>query len=104
MIKTLFRGKTLHRITVVVAGLAMAAGVLAAVRAQAQTCRDVNNMTICGDVITEGTTGFSLKGNVRMGVKSGPMLVKIDDMATTFSSFTISEDTYKGGLLSPERP
>ncbi len=104
MIKTLFRGKTLQRITVVVAALAMAAGVVAVVRAQAQTCRDVNNMTICGDVIEEGSVGFSLKGNVRMGVKSGPMLVKIDDMATTFNFLNINESTYKASYFHLNAP
>lgn len=44
--------------------------------AQGQTCRDVNNLTICGDTFNEFEAtfnggGFRLRGNIKIGPKGG---------------------------------
>ncbi|MFN8445949.1 MAG: hypothetical protein U0175_34480 [Caldilineaceae bacterium] len=46
--------------------------------AQSQTCRDINNITVCGDTFSESTSnggGFRLRGNLKIGPKgSAPVL------------------------------
>ena len=45
---------------------------------QAQTCRDVNQLTLCGDQVFDMTTnggGFALRGDVRINLRSSCKLV-----------------------------
>ncbi len=53
-----------------------------------QTCRDVNNITVCGDQITESPTinggGFRLRGNVKLGPKGQPAVVQVDNIGSIF--------------------
>ncbi|MEZ4865871.1 MAG: hypothetical protein R3C14_31445 [Caldilineaceae bacterium] len=56
-------------------------------RAQGQTCRDVNNLTICADEFAETTNnggGFRLRGNLRLGPKGAPAVVQVDDIGAVF--------------------
>jgi hypothetical protein len=52
-------------------------------RAQSQTCRDVVNITVCGDTLTDFTAnggGFKLAGNLRIGPKGLPAVVKVGNI------------------------
>lgn len=58
---------------------------LAQARSEAQICRDVNQLTICGDTINEfGASinggGFRLIGNVRIGSKGVAPVVEVEDI------------------------
>jgi hypothetical protein len=54
-----------------------------------QTCRDVNNITVCGDTFDEfpptaNGGGFRLRGNVIIGPKGQPAVVKVADIGNIF--------------------
>ncbi|GAB4110251.1 MAG: hypothetical protein Fur005_15260 [Roseiflexaceae bacterium] len=70
---------------------------LAIARAQSQTCRDVSNITICGDTFTEfdSTTnggGFRLRGNLRIGPKGLPAVVAVDNIGNIFDGSVLAEN------------
>src|SRR5262245_54111681 len=50
------------------------AGAFTVARAQSQVCRDVGNLSVCGDqVAQENQQGeYRLRGNIRIGPKGGP--------------------------------
>lgn len=73
-------------------------GTYAVVSAQAaQTCRVVNNLKICGDVLaTEEGTQFILRGNIKIGPASpsnAPALVHFTNLADTFKGKAIGDTT-----------
>ena len=54
---------------------------------QAQTCRDVNQLTICADEFFDMTTnggGFALRGNIKIGPKGGAAVVQVGDTGSVF--------------------
>ncbi len=64
--------------------LLFTAGLIRGAYAQGQTCRDVNQLTICGDTLTEfaadfNSGGFRLRGNVKIGPKGSPAVVQVRD-------------------------
>jgi hypothetical protein len=66
--------------------LVLSTGLLVS-RAQSQTCRDVVNITVCGDTITDLTAnggGFRLSGDVRIGPKGQPAVVKVGNLGNVF--------------------
>ena len=74
--------------------LVLTGGLLTQTRAQGQTCRDVNQLTICGDAIDEYNAtvnggGFRLRGNVRIGPKGGAALVEVEDIGSVFDGSVI---------------
>ncbi len=77
--------------------LLLSLGAVVAVNAQGQTCRDVNNLTICGDQLTEFADtvnggGFRLSGNVRIGPKGQPAVVIVGNTGTIFDGSVLPEN------------
>jgi len=79
------------------------AGTIVAVRAQSQTCRDVGNITVCGDQLDEFDAsvnggGFRLRGNVKLGPKGSPAVVQVRNTGNIFDGTilpdSISQPTY----------
>ena len=71
------------------------AGVVVTVNAQGQTCRDVGQITICGDQFDELTAnggGFRLRGNVKLGPKGGAAVVQIRNTGTIFDGSVLPEN------------
>ena len=80
------------RVTLLTIMLVLTGGLLNHTRAQGQTCRDINQITVCGDVFTEITVnggGFRLRGNVRIGPKGGAALVEVEDIGSVFDGTII---------------
>ncbi|MEZ4658606.1 MAG: hypothetical protein R2911_13630 [Caldilineaceae bacterium] len=70
-------------------------GALVNVHAQGQTCRDVNNLTICGDTLNEVEAnggGFLLSGNVRIGPKGGAAVVEVGNTGSIFDGSVLPEN------------
>ncbi|HRW09903.1 MAG TPA: hypothetical protein P5121_32600, partial [Caldilineaceae bacterium] len=66
-----------------------------AVQAQGQTCRDVGNITICGDTFAETTAnggGFRLVGNVRIGPKGSAPVVQVRNTGSIFDGSVLAEN------------
>lgn len=81
--------------------LLLSVGAVVAVNAQSQTCRDVVNITVCGDTFNELTGnggGFALRGNVKLGPKGGTPVVQVRNTGTIFDGTvlpdSISQPTY----------
>jgi hypothetical protein len=71
------------------------AGVVVRVNAQAQTCRDIGNITVCGDTFDELTPnggGFRLRGNVKIGPKGGTPVVQVDNTGNIFDGTILQEN------------
>jgi hypothetical protein len=64
----------------------VALGMFAAARAQGQICRDVVNLTICGDELVQETSQgeFRLADNIKIGPRGGPMLLALDNREISF--------------------
>jgi hypothetical protein len=62
------------------------AGAFTVARAQSQVCRDVGNLSVCGDqVAQENQQGeYRLRGNIRIGPKGGPKLLLVEDRQISF--------------------
>jgi hypothetical protein len=70
-------------------------GAVVAVEAQGQTCRDVNQITVCGDQLTELTSnggGFKLVGNVKIGPKGGAAVVQVRNTGSVFDGTILAEN------------
>src|SRR5438105_1951299 len=68
---------------------ALALSIMETAKAQGQTCRDVVNLTICGDMFAEnpnkpGSGEFKLAGHLKLGPRGGPALIEVTDMDSTF--------------------
>lgn len=64
-------------------------------QAQAQTCRDVNQITVCGDQLTELTSnggGFKLVGNVKIGPKGSAAVVQVRNTGSVFDGTILAEN------------
>ncbi|MEZ4679283.1 MAG: hypothetical protein R2932_34195, partial [Caldilineaceae bacterium] len=75
--------------------LVLLGGALATVHAQSQTCRDVGNITVCGDQIFEVSAnggGFILTGNVRIGPKGSAPVVQIRNTGSIFDGTILPEN------------
>jgi hypothetical protein len=79
-------------------------GAVVSTRAQAQTCRDVGNLTVCGDTLEEGSIGFSLRGNVKIGPKGAAAVVQVGDAAETFLGRPVSDNTRRAGFFHLNSP
>jgi hypothetical protein len=85
----------------------LALGAFASVRAQGQICRDVVNLTVCGDSITTNPNDpeeFNLKGNIKVGPRGGPLLLHATDMEPTFKGREVSEATRAAQFLHLKQP
>lgn len=62
--------------------------------AQSQTCRDINNITVCADEFSEfqSTSGFRLRGNVRIGPKGLPAVVQVDDIGSIVDGTVLDQN------------
>ncbi len=72
-------------------------GAVVAVNAQSQTCRDVGNITVCGDQLNEfdpsfNGGGFRLRGNVRIGPKGAPAVVAVGDSGSILDGTVLPEN------------
>jgi len=75
--------------------LILLAGAVVAVNAQSQTCRDVSNITVCGDQFTELSAnggGFKLVGNVKIGPKGGAPVVQVRNTGSIFDGSVLPEN------------
>src|SRR5262245_27322655 len=65
----------------------MIAGAFSVARAQSQVCRDVGNLSVCGDtLVQENQQGeYRLSGNIKIGPKGGPKLLLLVDRQISFS-------------------
>jgi hypothetical protein len=82
---------------VALAGLVvlLIAGAFSVAHAQAPICRDVSNLTICGDtLVVESGTQFHLRGNIKIGPKGAAAVVHVTDMDTSFAGIEIDPGTY----------
>ena len=73
------------------------AGTIVAVRAQSQTCRDIGNITVCGDQFDEFDAsvnggGFRLRGNVRIGPKGAPAVVEVENGGNILDGTVLPEN------------
>src|SRR5262245_4338746 len=81
------------------------AGAFSVARAQGQVCRDVDNLTICGDTLVVGSgTQFLLRGNIKIGPKGGAALVAVSDMESSFQGFPISPEGYMAQFVHLDAP
>ena len=76
--------------------LLLSVGAVVAVNAQSQTCRDVGNITVCGDQFNEINAtvsggGFRLRGNIRIGPKGQPAVVQVDATGSIFDGTVLNE-------------
>lgn len=70
-------------------------------QAQGQTCRDVGNITVCGDVLetnpnNPGSGDFNLIGNLQIGRKGGPMVLRVTGLPPTFAGQAVSDQLQRG--------
>jgi hypothetical protein len=68
---------------------------LLAAHAQSQSCRDIGNITVCGDTFDELTAnggGFRLRGNLRIGPKGQPAVVAVGDTGSIFDGTVLAEN------------
>jgi hypothetical protein len=77
--------------------LLLLAGAVVTANAQGQTCRDVGQITICGDQFTElpATTnggGFRLLGNVKIGPKGSAPVVQVRNTGSIFDGTVLNEN------------
>jgi hypothetical protein len=84
----------------------LAVGMFVVARAQGQICRDVVNLTICGDkVVAENAEGeFLLSGNIKVGSRGGPLQLHITDMEPTFKGRPVDPDTFTAQFLHLKQP
>lgn len=90
----LWRGQALAVLLVL---MLMIGGAVVAVEAQSQICRDVNQLTICGDVLDEFAAtvnggGFRLRGNVKIGPKGGSAVVQVGNTGNIFDGTVLNEN------------
>ena len=83
-------------VVLVLALLMLGGGSYSLARAQAQTCRDVGNLTICGNTLTESSTinggGFRLQGDVKIGPKGGAAVVQVGNTGGVFDGTILPEN------------
>jgi hypothetical protein len=75
--------------------LLLLAGAVVTVNAQGQTCRDVGQITVCGDTFDEldaNGGGFRLRGNVKLGPKGGAAVVQIRNTGSIFDGSVLPEN------------
>ena len=77
--------------------LALLGGTFVIVRGQAQTCRDINNITVCGDILDEFDAtvnggGYRLRGNVKIGPKGLPPVVIVRNTGSIFDGTVLNEN------------
>ncbi|MEZ4737714.1 MAG: hypothetical protein R3E79_62360, partial [Caldilineaceae bacterium] len=75
--------------------LALLVGAVVTVNAQSQTCRDIANITVCGDQFTELTAnggGFRLVGNVKIGPKGSAPVVQVRNTGSIFDGTVLAEN------------
>lgn len=89
--------KPYHWIGVLVMLLVLIGGAVVAVNAQSQTCRDVGNITVCGDQFNEFDAsvnggGFRLVGNVKIGPKGGAPVVQVRNTGNIFDGTVLPEN------------
>ena len=85
-----------HWIGVVSLLLVLIGGAVVAANAQSQTCRDIGNITVCGDQLTELTAnggGFKLVGNVKVGPKGAAPVVQVRNTGSVFTAPAIGSVT-----------
>ena len=79
----------------------LAVGLSTGAQAQGQICRDVEQITICGDTLQTNpndpaSTSFNLVGNLRIGVKGGPMVIRVSPLPESFAGIPVNADTRQG--------
>ncbi len=86
--------------------LALAAsGLLVTARAQSQTCRDVSNLNVCGDIlVADDGSQFQLRGNIRIGPKGGAKVIQVTDMPAIFNGSQVNESTYRAQFFHLDAP
>ncbi|MCB0064867.1 MAG: hypothetical protein KDE19_22235, partial [Caldilineaceae bacterium] len=65
------------------------------VNAQGQSCRDIGNITVCGDNFDDLTAnggGFRLRGNLRIGPKGQSAVVVVDNTGSVFDGSILPEN------------
>ncbi|MCB0036540.1 MAG: hypothetical protein KDE51_21055, partial [Anaerolineales bacterium] len=75
--------------------LLLAVGARLVARAQGQSCRDIGNITVCGDQLTELTVnggGFRLVGNLKIGPKGGAPVVQVRNTGSIFDGSVLDEN------------
>ncbi len=91
--------------SLVIVVLLLAIGLAVGVSAQGQICRDVNNITVCGDqLIAEDGGQFHLRGNLRIGPKGGAPVVHVTDMPSQFNGSPLGENTYTANYFHLNAP
>ncbi len=75
-------------------------------RAQGPVCRDVSNITVCGDTLTgeDGAGQFSLRGNIKIGPKGGAAVVHFTDLPSQFNGSALGEGTYRATYFHLNAP
>jgi hypothetical protein len=68
-----------------------------AVTAEPRACRDVNQITICGDTVDEFAAtfnggGFRVRGNVTLGPKGGAAVVAVGNTGNIFDGSVLPEN------------
>ncbi|MBX3014961.1 MAG: hypothetical protein KF832_25795 [Caldilineaceae bacterium] len=74
--------------------LLLTGGAVAVVQAQSQICRDIGNITVCGDILDEFVMnggGFRLRGNLRIGPKGAAPVVAVDDTGSIFDGTVLPD-------------
>lgn len=74
--------------------LVLIGGAAIIVNAQAPVCRDINNITVCGDTLSNVEAnggGFIIRGNVTIGPKGGAAVVKVRNTGNIFDGTVLSE-------------
>jgi hypothetical protein len=85
--------------------LLLAIGLAVSVSAQGQTCRDVNNITVCGDLLMAEEDGqFHLRGNIKIGPKGAAAVVHVTDMPSQFNGAPLGENTYTANYFHLNAP
>lgn len=81
--------------SIVVLLLVLLVGLAVTVTAQSQTCRDISNITVCGDQFTELSAnggGFKLVGNVKIGPKGSAPVVQVRNTGSIFDGTVLPEN------------
>jgi hypothetical protein len=85
----------------------VALGMFAGARAQGQICRDIVNLTICGDSISPNPSDpeeFRLAGNLKIGPRGGPALLQVTDMEPTFKGQPVSDASRVAQFFHRKQP
>ena len=85
--------------------LLLAIGLAAGVSAQGQICRDISNITVCGDqLMAEADGQFHLRGNIKIGPRGGAPVVHVTDMPSQFNGAPLGEATYTANYFHLNAP